>query len=91
MLLNLGTRFLGKHSNLLMAYLAVSTSFHHSHNNILSRHKREFLRDVTFDNFWVHDNSLTYVLQRHKDTVGRQESFSQCDPPAEIQLLFTIT
>ena len=72
-----------KPSSRWITYLPVSTSFHHGHNDILCRHKWKFLPDVTFNDFRIHNNALTNVLQCQKDTVSGQECLSQCYSPRE--------
>lgn len=67
--------------NFLMSFLTVTARLDNGHNNVLSRHEGELLRDPPRDNARVDHKPLAYVLQGSQHNVRGQECLGECDPP----------
>lgn len=60
-----------------MRLLPISALLHDGHDDILSRHEREFLRDAPGDDHWIHHETLADILQRREHDICGQKGLRQ--------------
>lgn len=63
------------------AYLSVSSSLNHGHDDVLCGHEGQLVADVPLDDLWIDHKTLCDVLQGAEDDVCRQERLGQRNPP----------
>jgi len=68
------------HPNLLVSFLTIPAFLHNSHDHILRRHERQFLRNSPGDDFGINDQTLRDILQSRKDDICSQECLGKGNP-----------
>eukprot|EP00123_Amoebidium_parasiticum_P016962 comp23659_c0_seq1/m.40437 comp23659_c0_seq1/g.40437 ORF comp23659_c0_seq1/g.40437 comp23659_c0_seq1/m.40437 type:complete len:308 (+) comp23659_c0_seq1:179-1102(+) len=70
-----------QHTDLLVALLAITTGLDHSHDDVLSSHKRQLLTDALLNHLGIDDQTLAHVLQGVEADVGSKEGLRQGNAP----------
>ena len=67
------------HPNLLMRLLPIPTLLHDGHNDVLSSHERQLLRNPPRNNFGIYNQTLRNILQRAENDICSEERFGKGD------------